>query len=72
MRTSVRTSRRAAPVRELATAVINGARATGNTIQSATGAYAGRQGTVIMSGANDLKGYPNELIQDDFWLIPLQ
>jgi hypothetical protein len=52
--------------------IINGARSTGNTIQSATGAYAGRQGTIIVSGANDVKNFPNELTQDDLWLIALQ
>ncbi len=52
--------------------IINGARATGNTFQSATGAYAGRQGTIIISGANDVKNFPNELTQDDLWLIALQ
>lgn len=52
--------------------IINGARATGNTIQSATGAYVGRQGTIIISGANDVKNYPDELGQDDLWLIALQ
>jgi hypothetical protein len=52
--------------------IINGSRATGNTIQSATGAYAGRTGTIIISGANDAKNFPNELTQDDFWLIALQ
>ena len=52
--------------------IINGSRATGNTIQSATGAYAGRRGTIVISGANDMKSFPNELTQDDFWLIALQ
>ena len=52
--------------------IINGSRATGTTIQSATGAYAGRTGTIIISGANDAKSFPNELTQDDFWLIALQ
>ncbi len=52
--------------------IINGSRASGNTIQSATGAYAGRTGTIIMSGANDVKNFPNELTQDDLWLIALQ
>jgi len=52
--------------------IINGSRATGNTIKSATGAYAGRQGTIIISGGNDVRNFPNELIQDDLWLIQLQ
>ncbi|MEA2617054.1 MAG: hypothetical protein QOE72_2837 [Chloroflexota bacterium] len=52
--------------------IINGSRATGTTIQSATGAYAGRTGTIIISGANDAKSFPNQLTQDDFWLIALQ
>jgi hypothetical protein len=52
--------------------IINGSRATGNTIQSATGAYAGRSGTIVISGTNDAKGFPNELTQDDLWLIALQ
>ncbi len=52
--------------------VVNGTRSTQPTIRSGTGAYAGRTGTVNMSGTNDVKNYPNELIQDDYWLIALQ
>jgi hypothetical protein len=51
--------------------VINGVRGSGNTIKSATGAYAGHTATVSISGGNDVHNYPNELIQDDFWLIEL-
>jgi hypothetical protein len=52
--------------------VINGARSTQPTIQGGSGAYAGRTGIVILSGANDIRGFPNELAQDDLWLIQLQ
>ena len=41
-------------------------------LESATGAYAGRAGSVRVSGGNDVKNFPNELIQDDFWVIELR
>lgn len=52
--------------------VINGTRSSQPTITGGTGAYAGRTGTVNMSGTNGVTGYPNELTQDDYWLIALQ
>jgi hypothetical protein len=49
--------------------IINGVRGSGNTIKSATGAYAGHTATISISGGNDVHNFPMELIQDDFWLI---
>ncbi len=47
------------------------ARPEGKSIVSATGAYAGRTGTVRMSGHDDGRGYPSELTVDDLWVIEL-
>lgn len=52
--------------------IVNGARSSQPTIQSGTGAYAGRSGTVVLSGANDIRSFPTQLSQDDLWLIELQ
>jgi hypothetical protein len=52
--------------------IIVGSRPARPTIESATGAYAGRSGGVLLSGGNDVRNFPNELIQDDFWVIELQ
>jgi hypothetical protein len=51
--------------------IINGVRGSGNTVKSATGAYAGHTATISISGGNDVHNFPMELIQDDFWLIEL-
>lgn len=51
--------------------IINGVRGSGNTIKTATGAFAGHTATVSISGGNDVHNFPMELIQDDFWLIEL-
>jgi len=51
--------------------IINGTRGSGNTVKSATGAYAGHTATISISGGNDVHNFPMELIQDDFWLIEL-
>jgi hypothetical protein len=52
--------------------IVNGARSSQPTIQGGTGAYAGRSGIVVLSGANDIRGFPGQLTQDDLWLIELQ
>jgi hypothetical protein len=52
--------------------VIVGARSSQPTIQSGTGAYAGRSGVVVLSGSNDIRSFPGQLTQDDLWLIELQ
>jgi hypothetical protein len=52
--------------------VIVGARSSQPTIQTTTGAYAGHSGIVVLSGSNDIRSFPNELTQDDLWLIQLQ
>ncbi|MGH9041393.1 MAG: hypothetical protein ACRDZ3_14295 [Acidimicrobiia bacterium] len=51
--------------------IIVGKRADGDTITEATGVFAGRSGRVDISGTNDLTKFPNELYQDDFWVIKL-
>jgi hypothetical protein len=52
--------------------ILVGSRPSGPTIVSATGAYAGRSGGVRLSGGNNVRNFPNELIQDDFWVIEVQ
>lgn len=52
--------------------IVNGARSSQPTIQGGTGAYAGRSGIVVLSGANDIRGFPAQLTQDDLWLIELR
>lgn len=47
------------------------AQPTGNTIEAATGAYAGRTGRVSLIGFNDGSRYPGELTLDDRWIIEL-
>jgi len=51
--------------------VILGSRPDADTITSATGAYAGRTGRVLASGAADDSGLPNRLTEDTFWVIQL-
>jgi hypothetical protein len=47
------------------------ARPEGKSIVTATGIYAGRTGSVRLSGLDDARGYPNELTVDDLWVIEL-
>ena len=51
--------------------IIVGKRPDTNSIVEATGVYQGRTGRVDISGTNDLNKFPNELYQDDFWVIKL-
>jgi hypothetical protein len=51
--------------------IIVGKRPDTNSIVEATGVYEGRTGRVDISGTNDLTKFPNELYQDDFWVIKL-
>lgn len=51
--------------------IIVGNRPDTNTIVKATGVFAGRTGKVRLSGTNDLRKFPEELYQDDFWVIEL-
>lgn len=51
--------------------IIVGNRPTSNSIISATGVFAGRSGKIRLSGINDLTKFPNEVYQDDFWVIEL-
>lgn len=51
--------------------IIVGNRPTGPSIISATGAFAGRTGLIRLSGVNDLTKFPDEVYQDDFWVIEL-
>ena len=51
--------------------IIVGNRPTNNSINSATGVFAGRTGKIRLSGTNDLTKFPNEVYQDDFWVIEL-
>ena len=46
-------------------------RPSANTIVKATGTYAGRTGSVRLSGANDVRQFPTVMVQDDFWVIDL-
>lgn len=51
--------------------IIVGNRPDTDSIVSATGVFAGRTGRVRLSGTNDLRKFPEELYQDDFWVIEL-
>ncbi len=51
--------------------IIVGNRPTENSIIEASGAFAGRTGKIRLSGTNDLTKFPNEVYQDDFWVIEL-
>jgi hypothetical protein len=46
--------------------------ATGErSIAGGSGIYRGRTGSVRVHGTNDLRQFPNQMTQDDFWLIQL-
>jgi hypothetical protein len=51
--------------------IIVGNRPTNNSITEASGVFAGRTGKIRLSGTNDLTKFPNEVYQDDFWVIEL-
>lgn len=51
--------------------IVVGNRPEENSIVEATGAYAGRTGKVRLSGVDDITKFPNEVYQDDFWIIEL-
>jgi hypothetical protein len=51
--------------------IIVGNRPTNNSITEASGVFAGRTGKIRLSGTNDLTKFPNEVYQDDFWIIEL-
>ena len=51
--------------------IIVGNRPMTDSIISATGAFAGRTGRIRLSGVNDLTKFPDEVYQDDFWVIEL-
>ena len=51
--------------------IVVGNRPEGNTIVKATGAYEGRTGKVRLSGVDDITKFPDEIYQDDFWIIEL-
>lgn len=51
--------------------IVVGGRPESDTIVDATGAYAGRTGKVTVSGVDDLRKFPGELYQDDYWVIEL-
>jgi hypothetical protein len=51
--------------------IMVGSRPSANTIVKATGVYAGRTGTVRLSGTNDVRQFPMVMVQDDFWVIKL-
>jgi hypothetical protein len=51
--------------------IIVGNRPTSPSIIEATGVFAGRTGKIRLSGVNDLTKFPNEVYQDDFWVIEL-
>ena len=51
--------------------IVVGNRPEGNSIVKATGAYEGRTGRVHLSGVDDITKFPNEVYQDDFWIIEL-
>jgi hypothetical protein len=51
--------------------IIVGNRPTANSLTNATGSFARRTGKIRLSGVNDLTKFPNEVYQDDFWVIEL-
>lgn len=51
--------------------IIVGNRPDKNSIIEASGVFEGRTGKIRLSGTNDLTKFPNEVYQDDFWIIEL-
>jgi hypothetical protein len=51
--------------------IIVGNRPDSNSIIGASGVFKGRTGKIRLSGTNDLTKFPNEVYQDDFWVIEL-
>jgi hypothetical protein len=51
--------------------IIVGNRPNKDTIVNGTGVFAGRTGRVRLSGTNDLTKFPEEVYQDDLWVIEL-
>jgi hypothetical protein len=51
--------------------IIVGNRPDNNSIIKTTGVFEGRTGKIRLSGTNDLRKFPEELYQDDFWVIEL-
>jgi hypothetical protein len=51
--------------------IIVGNRPTNDSIISADGVFKGHTGRIRLSGINDLTKFPNEVYQDDFWVIEL-
>ncbi|MDQ3946984.1 MAG: hypothetical protein M3357_17870 [Actinomycetota bacterium] len=51
--------------------IIVGNRPDSNSIVKASGVFQGRTGKIRLSGTNDLTKFPNEVYQDDFWVIEL-
>jgi hypothetical protein len=51
--------------------IVVGNRPEKDTIVKATGDYAGRTGRVRLSGVDDVRKFPGEIYQDDFWIIEL-
>lgn len=52
--------------------IIVGNRPDNNSIIKTTGVFEGRTGKIRLSGTNDLRKFPQELYQDDFWVIELE
>ena len=52
--------------------IIVGNRPDNNSIIRTSGVFEGRKGKIRLSGTNDLRKFPEELYQDDFWVIELE
>jgi hypothetical protein len=52
--------------------IIVGNRPENNSIIKTSGVFDGRVGKIRLSGTNDVRKFPQELYQDDFWVIELE
>jgi hypothetical protein len=52
--------------------IIVGNRPENNSIIKTSGVFDGRVGKIRLSGTNDVSRFPQELYQDDFWVIELE
>jgi hypothetical protein len=52
--------------------IIVGNRPENNSIIKTSGVFEGRVGKIRLSGTNDGRRFPQELYQDDFWVIELE
>jgi hypothetical protein len=52
--------------------IIVGNRPQNNSITKTSGVFEGRVGKIRLSGVNDASRFPEQLYQDDFWVIELE